>query len=101
MDQWNTNTVPKCKSRKWSDEVLVTVEQIGCDGKVYRRVIRAVYSPYPHHAQGWYEVCDYFEDYSHSEITDKVIAWMELPKPYEPKVKKFGGRENESSNLHT
>ena len=45
--------------------------------------------------QGWYEVGDYFEDYSYSQITDKVTAWMKLPKPYEPKVKEFGGGENE------
>ena len=44
--------------------------------------------------QGWYEVCDYFEDYSYSQITDCVKAWMKLPKPYEPKVKEFGGRDS-------
>lgn len=84
MDQWNRNTVPKCiYNGRESDEVLVTVEQIGDDGKLYRRVIKAVYSP-SYSAQGWYEVCDYFEDNSYSEITDKVTAWMELPRPYEP-----------------
>lgn len=83
MDQWNRNTVPKCDVGRCSDEVLVTVEQIGDDGKLYRRVIKAVYSPC-YSAQGWYEVCDYFEDNSYSEITDQVTAWMELPKPYEP-----------------
>ena len=76
--------MPKCDVGKYSDEVLVTVEYIGCDGKLYRRVIKAVYH---HCTQCWYEVCDYFEDYSYSEITDKVTAWMKLPKPYEPNVK--------------
>lgn len=84
MAQWNRNTVPKCENKKYSDEVLATVEHIGCDGKLYRRVIKAVYSPHP---QGWYEVCDYFDDYSYLEIPDRVTAWMELPEPYEPGIK--------------
>lgn len=92
MAQWNRNTVPKCENKKYSDEVLATVEHIGCDGKLYRRVIKAVYSPHP---QGWYEVCDYFDDYSYLEIPDRVTAWMELPEPYEPRIKEFGGGENE------
>ena len=119
MAQWNKNIVPKCDAGKCSDEVLVTVERIGYGGKLYRRVVKAVYFPYHHCTvedmgwnmcdgipddweyiedkdtywipQGWYEVCDYFEDYSYSEITDKVTAWMKLPKPYEPRLKKFGG----------
>ena len=79
MTQWNRNTVPKCDVGKYSDEVLVTVEHIGCDGKIYRRVIKAVYYQSHHCTQGWwYEVCDYFDDYSCSEITDRVIAWMEF-----------------------
>lgn len=122
MAQWNRNTVPKCENKKCSDEVLVTVERI-CGEKLYRRVIKAVYFPYHHCTiddmgwnmwigipddweyleeedtywipQGWYEVCDYFEDYSYSEILDKVTAWMKLPEPYEPRVKAFGGKENE------
>lgn len=98
MVQWNRNTVPKCDVGKYSDEVLATVEHIGCDGQLYRRVIKAVYFPYHQCTQGWYEVCDYFENYSYSEITDRVIAWMELPKPYEPRGKEFGGGEDESSN---
>lgn len=83
MDQWNRNTVPKCIycNGSESDEVLVTVEQIRDDGKLYRRVIKAVYSLYG--SAHWYEVCDY-EDYSYTEIPDHVIAWMELPKPCEP-----------------
>ena len=24
-------------------------------------------------------------------VRDKVTAWMKLPKPYEPRLKKFGG----------
>lgn len=124
MAQWNRNTVPKCENKKCSDEVLVTVERIGYGGKLYRRVIKAVYFPYHHCTvddmtlsmnygitgdweyseednsywipQGWYEVCDYFEDYSYSQITDCVKAWMKLPKPYEPKVKEFGGGECDS-----
>lgn len=123
MAQWNKNTVPKCENKKCSDEVLVTVERIGYGGKLYRRVIKAVYFPYHHCTvddmtlsmdysitgdweyaeednsywipQGWYEVCDYFEDHSYSEITDLVTAWMKLPEPYEPRVKAFGGGENE------
>lgn len=118
MAQWNKNTVPQCKNKNCSDEVLVTVERIGCDGKLYKKVIKAVYFPYHHCTiddtaydvrvsvlnweyyeeqdtwwipQGWYEVCDYFEDCSYSEITDKVTAWMKLPKPYDPRVKEFGG----------
>lgn len=118
--QWNRNTVPKCDVGKCSDEVLVTVEHIGCDGEIHRRVVKAVYFPYHHCTiedmawymddgipsdweyseeddsywipQGWYEVCDYSEDgYSYSGITDRVTAWMKLPKPYEPGVKELGG----------
>lgn len=48
MAQWNKNTVPKCKNKNCSDEVLVTVEHIGYGGKLYRRVIKAVYFPYHH-----------------------------------------------------
>lgn len=123
MAQWNRNTVPKCKVKDCSDEVLVTVEHIGYRGEPWRRVVKAVYFPYQHCTledmgwsmydgvpddweyiededtwwipEGWYEVSDYFEDYSYSEITDKVTAWMELPKPYEPRLKEFGGGECE------
>lgn len=48
MAQWNKNTVPKCEVGKCSDEILVTVERIGYGGKLYRRVIKAVYFPYHH-----------------------------------------------------
>lgn len=122
MAQWNKNTVPQCKNKNCSDEVLATVERTGYDGKLYKRVIKAVYFPYHHCTiddtaygvrvsfldweyyaeqdtwwipQGWYEVCDYFEDCSCSEIIDKVTAWMKLPKPYEPRVKQFGGKEDD------
>lgn len=37
MTQWNRNTVSKYDVGKYSDEVLVTVEHIGCDCKIYRR----------------------------------------------------------------
>lgn len=114
MARWNENTIPKCKDKNCSDEVLVTVERIGYAGKLYRRVVKAVYIPYHQCTledmgwniydgvpsdweysekddsywipQGWYEVCDYFEDHSHSYslITDFVKAWMKMPKPYEP-----------------
>lgn len=112
MAQWNVNTVPKCEKKNHSDEVLVTV----CKG-TWKRVVKAVYIPYHHCTvedmgwnmwdgvpddweyveeedtwwipQGWYEVCDYFEDYSYAMITDKVLAWSKLPKPYEPRVKKL------------
>lgn len=93
--QWNRNTVPKCDVGKYSDEVLATVEYIGCDGKICRRVIKAVYYQSRYYTQGyWYEVCDYSEDgYSYSKITDRVTAWMKLPKPYEPRAEEFGGGE--------
>lgn len=31
MGQWNKNTVPKCKERQYSDEVLVTVKKGQCN----------------------------------------------------------------------
>ena len=110
--QWNTNYTPKCKEKTHSDEVLVTV-----DNGTWQRVLKAVYIPYHHCTvedlgwnmwdgvpddweyieeedtwwipQGWYEVADYFEDYSYSTITDKVTAWSKLPKAYEPRVKEL------------
>lgn len=116
MANWNANTAPKCKPRTCSDEVLATVMYKYRGENVYR-VVKAVYIPYKHCTtedmcwtmldgvlndweynedddgywvpEGWYEVCDYFEDYSYSEITDKVIAWSKLLKPYEPRVKEF------------
>ena len=60
MAQWNKNTVPKCKIKNCSDEVLVTVERIGYGGKLYRRVVKAVYFPYHHctvEDMGW-NMCD-------------------------------------------
>ena len=121
MAQWNKNTVPKCEDKTCSDEVLVTVEKY-CRG-TYRRVLKAVYIPYHHCTledmgwsmydcvpddweyveeedtwwipQGWYEVCDYFEDYSYSTITDKVTAWMKLPKAFEPKLKELMEMESD------
>ena len=117
MAQWNKNTVPKCKDRNCSDEVLATVEYIGCDKKSHRKVVKAVYFPYHHCTiddtawsmnngipadweyseeddsywipEGWYEIGDYFEDYTCVPIPDRVIAWMKLPKPYEERVKRF------------
>ena len=44
MAQWNKNTVPECKDKTCSDEVLVTVEKY-CRG-TYRRDPKAVYIPY-------------------------------------------------------
>lgn len=29
------------------------------------------------------EVHDYCDNYEYSKITDKVVAWRKLPKPYE------------------
>lgn len=112
LAQWNSNFTPKCKERNCSDEVLVTV-----DNGRFKRVSKAVYIPYHHCTvedmgwnmwdgvpddweyveeedtwwipQGWYEVADYFEDYSYSTITDKVTAWSKLPKAYESRVKEF------------
>ena len=37
--------------------------------------------------QGWYEIYDYNNEYSYSMITDKVVAWMKLPRPYKPRIK--------------
>ena len=117
MEKWYNNTVPKCELKTCSDEVLVTVEHIGCYGKVFNRVVKAVYIPYHHCTledmgwnmydgvpddweymeeddtwwipEGWYETADYFEDYSYSTINDRVTAWMKLPKPYESRVKEI------------
>lgn len=109
MTNWKTG-VPKCEKGKGSDEVLATVEHFGYQGRIIRRVIKAIYFGY--HSvtledmgwnmydgipdnweyfeeedtwwipEGWYEVADYFDEYSFFEITDKVIAWMHLPKAY-------------------
>ena len=112
MAQWNSNCTPKCKEKNCSDEVLVTV-----DNGRFKRVLKAVCIPYHHCTvedmgwnmgdgvpddweyvekedtwwtpQGWYEVADYFEDYSYSTITDKITAWSKLPKAYESRVKEF------------
>lgn len=118
MAQWNENTVPKCDARNCSDEVLITVQHMGYLGKLYKMVIKAVYFPYHHCTvedmgwnmcdgvpddweyieeedtwwipQGWYEVCDYSpDDYSYFTITDKVIAWMKLTKPFNKKLKQL------------
>jgi hypothetical protein len=32
---------------------------------------------------GWYEVIGFCEEYSYVSIDAKVVAWAELPKPYE------------------
>lgn len=121
MASWNANTVPKCKPRECSNEVLVTVEHKGYQGKIHRRVLKAVYFS-DHNAtvedmgwnmyngipdnweyfeeedtwwipQGWYETADNFEDYSYASIDDKVTAWMKLPKAYEGRLKDFNDCE--------
>jgi hypothetical protein len=110
--KWNIDTVPKCEKGTTSDEVLVTIEKASIiTGEIYSRVVKALYIP--HHncsledlewnvdedildgweytedgiswwiPQGWYEVHDYCDDYEYSKITDKVVAWRKLPKPYE------------------
>lgn len=92
MAQWNKNTVPKCKDKTCSDEVLVTIEKQGWnmpdgvpDDWEYIEENDNWWIP-----QGWYEVCDYSpDDYSYFTVTDKVIAWMNLPKPYEPRLKQL------------
>lgn len=118
MAQWNKNTVPTCEDKTCSDEVLVSIEKQGWKGGIYRRVVKAVYIPYHHCTvedmgwnipdgvpddweyveendswwipQGWYEVCDYSpDDYSYFTVTDKVTAWMKLPKAYEPRLKQL------------
>lgn len=112
MAKWNIDTVPKCEKGTTSDEVLVTIEKASIiTGEIYSRVVKAVYIP--HHncsledlgwnvdedildeweytedgiswwiPQGWYEVHDYCDNYEYSKITDKVVAWRKLPKPYE------------------
>ena len=48
MGKWYSNTVPKCKAHKCSDEALVTVEHRGYQGKVWDRVVKAVYIPFRH-----------------------------------------------------
>lgn len=120
---WNRNTVPKCEPKNFSDEVLVTVEHMGYKGKLFSRVVKAVYVPYHHCTledvcwnmydgvpndweymeeddtwwvpEGWYETADYFDEYEYSAITDKVVAWMKLPKPYENNIKTFIEVKNE------
>lgn len=117
MGKWYSNTVPKCKAHKCSDEVLVTVEHKDYQGKAWFRVVKAVYIPFHHCTvedmcwcfpdgvpdeweyieeedtwwipEGWYETADYFEDAGYATITDRVTAWMKLPKAYESKVKEF------------
>lgn len=121
MASWNVNTVPKCKPKECSEEVLVTVERRGYNGKLHRRVLKAVYIPYKNTTvedmgwnmydgvpndweydeeqdswwipQGWYETADNFEDYSYASIDDKVTAWMKLPKAYEGRQKDFNDYE--------
>lgn len=129
MASWNANTVPKCKPRECSDEVLVTVEHKGYQGKIYRRVLKAVYFS-DHNAtvedmgwnmyngvpdeweydeeqdswwipQGWYETADNFVDYSYASIDDKVTAWMKLPKAYEGRLKGFNDYEQSYSQSAT
>ena len=39
--------------------------------------------------EGWYEVNDYLGDYYYSTITDEIIAWSKLQKPYEPRIKQM------------
>ena len=36
---------------------------------------------------GWYEVCDNCRDATYFRIGRKVTAWMNMPKPYEPRIK--------------
>ena len=118
MAQWNSNCVPKCEEKKHSEEVLVTIQITGYRGDIIKRVVKSVYFPFHNCTvedmrwdmldgvpddwdyseeddswwipQGWYEVCDYFDDYSYASITDKVIAWMKMPKPFESRVEPFG-----------
>lgn len=86
MAQWNENTVPKCDVGKCSDEDMGWNM---CDGVLddweYSEEDDSYWIP-----QGWYEVCDYSpDDYSYFTITDKVIAWMKLPKPFNKKLKQL------------
>lgn len=112
MANWYKYTVPKCKPNRISDEVLTTVN----NGK-RSFVVMAIYCPYHHCTfedigwsvpddirgdleyiekedtwwipEGWYEVNIYTEECYYSSITDNVIAWAKLPKPYKPRVKNF------------
>lgn len=121
MASWNRNTVPETEKHNCSDEVLVTVENKNYKGKIYRRVLKAVYFPYKNATvedmgwnmydgipddweyfeeedtwwipQGWYETADNFEDYSYANIEGKVTAWMKLPKAYESKLNDFNDYE--------
>lgn len=111
MGQWYKNTVPECNEKTCSGEMLVTVYSGS-----RKKVVRAVYIPYHHCTleemgwdmcvvpdtweyvkkqdswwipEGWYEIADYFGDYTHALIEDKVVAWSKLPKPYEPRLKQL------------
>lgn len=111
MAKWNTNK-PKCKPKNCSDEYLITIDK----GR-YKRILKAVYIPYKHCTiedmgwnmwdgipddweyieeedswwipEGWYEINDYFDDYSYAYVSDPVLAWTKLPKPYEPSLNVF------------
>ena len=37
--------------------------------------------------EGWYEACDNCRDATYFLIDGKVTAWMNMPKPYEPRIK--------------
>ena len=109
MGQWHSHTIPKCRDRDCSDELLVTVKT-----DYGKRVVKAVYFPHHHCTieevgcnmptymleysekdnswwipEGWYEENDYFGDYCYSTITDEIIAWSKLQKPYEPRIKQM------------
>ena len=74
MAQWNKNTVPKCKDKTCSDEVLVTIEKQGWKGGTYRRVVKAVYIPYHHctvEDMGWNMPDGVPDDWEYVEENDK------------------------------
>lgn len=120
MAQWNANTVPACKEKQYSDDVLVT--WIPNWNRNIKLVSKAIYIPY-HHCdteglglntddycnaegwdikdedednywipEGWYETVEnYIYDVGFVPIDGKVIAWSRLPKPYEPRLKELRG----------
>lgn len=117
MANWNIHTVPKCKKGNISDEVLVT--WIPKWNKNAKFVSKAVYIPYHNCTNddlgwditnanvdewdvadedentywvpdGWYETIDNsIHDCNYVLIDGEVIAWMKVPKAYEPSLKQL------------